>query len=59
MNQDFDPQPGDLVCDCRYLHLRVRSRDGDDLVLEDGSRCSLQHCCDPPDHGFRHPERED
>jgi hypothetical protein len=53
--QAFSPQPGDLVCDCRYQHLRVTSRDGDDLVLEDGSRCSLEHCCDPPDHDWAHP----
>lgn len=51
----FDPKVGDLVCDCRFRHLRVVERDGDDLVLEDGSRCSLLHCCDPPDHVEPHP----
>jgi hypothetical protein len=50
----WDPQVGDLVCDCRYLHLRIAERDGDDLVLEDGASCSLEHCCDPPDHEWEH-----
>lgn len=52
----FDPQPGDVVCDCRFRHLRVTVRDGDDLTLEDGFRCSLMHCCDPPGHEYEHPE---
>ena len=52
----FDPQVGDVVCDCRFRHLRIIERDGDDLVLEDWSRCSLKHCCDPPDHPEAHPE---
>lgn len=51
----FDPQVGDTVCDCRFRHLRIAERNGDDLVLEDGSRCSLKHCCDPPDHVELHP----
>jgi hypothetical protein len=55
----FDPQPGDVVCDCRYRHLRVTARDGDNLLLEDGSRCSLAHCCDPPGHLWQHPGRDD
>lgn len=54
---EFDPQAGDVVCDCRYRHLRITERDGDDLVLEDGSRCSLIHCCDPPDHAWQHPDQ--
>ena len=46
----FDPKPGDIVCDCRYRHLKIKERDGDDLILEDGSSCSLSHCCDDPDN---------
>lgn len=52
----FDPLPGDVVCDCRFRHLKVTARDGDDLTLEDGSVCSLEYCCDPPDHLLPHPE---
>lgn len=51
----FDPQVGDVVCDCRFRHLRIAERNGDDLVLEDGARCSLRYCCDPPDHECPHP----
>lgn len=51
----FDPQVGDVVCDCRFRHLRIVERNGDDLVLEDGARCSLRYCCDPPDHECPHP----
>ena len=46
---------GDLVCDCRFRHLKIVSRDGDDVLLTDGSTCSLQHCCDPADHPEPHP----
>lgn len=56
MTIPFDPQVGDVVCDCRYRHLQVVERDGDDLVLEDGANCSLEHCCDPPDHEWPHPD---
>lgn len=51
----FDPQAGDVICDCRYRHLRIAARDGDNLTLEDGAHCSLTHCCDPPDHTWPHP----
>lgn len=51
----FDPQAGDTVCDCRYRHLRIAARDGDDRTLEDGSHCSLIHCCDTPGHTWAHP----
>lgn len=57
---------GDVVCDCRYQHLKITSitpyapnDDGEvwdyDLVLEDGSNCSAIHCCSPADHAWRHP----
>lgn len=48
-------KPGDLVCDCRFRHLKIVSRDGDDVLLEDGGSCSLQHCCEPADHPESHP----
>lgn len=51
-------KPGDLVCDCRFRHLKIVSRDGDDVLLSDGSSCSLSHCCDPADHVEPHPEEE-
>jgi hypothetical protein len=43
------PQPGDLITDCRNLTLRVTAADGDDLVLEDGTRASWMHCCNWPE----------
>ncbi len=46
---------GDLVCDCRFRHLKIASRDGDNVLLSDGSSCSLRHCCDPADHPEPHP----
>ena len=46
---------GDLVCDCRFRHLKIVSRDGDDVLLSDGASCSLSHCCDPVDHPDPHP----
>lgn len=46
---------GDVVCDCRFKHLKIVSRDGDDVLLSDGSSCSLSHCCDPADHADPHP----
>jgi hypothetical protein len=49
------PQVGDVVCDCRYRHLRVIEVNGDDLVLEDGSHCSWEHCCDAVPHDAEHP----
>jgi len=52
----FDPQVGDLVCDCRYQHLRIAERDGDFIILEDGRACSLEHCCDAADHEWEHSE---
>jgi hypothetical protein len=37
---------GDMVCDCRYKHLKITEidEDGDTLTLEDGSSCSATHC---------------
>ncbi|AXH66919.1 hypothetical protein SEA_STARPLATINUM_210 [Streptomyces phage StarPlatinum] len=49
---------GDIVCDCRYLHLKVLKiwPDGDTVSLEDGSSCSIRHCLDAADHEWQHPE---
>ena len=49
-------KPGDVVCDYRFRHLEIVARDGDDVMLSDGSSCSLSHCCDPADHAEPHPE---
>lgn len=48
-------RPGDVVCDCRFRHLKIVTRDGDDVMLSDGSSCSLRHCCDPADHEEEDP----
>lgn len=46
---------GDIVCDCRYKHMRVVQKfDFDDVKLEDGAHCSLIHCCDPVTHTWSH-----
>lgn len=53
------PTIGDIVCDCRYKHLRVvgiELGDMDMLILEDGWRCSWLHCCDTVPHDWQHPE---
>lgn len=52
------PHVGQLVCDCRYRHLRVvEVLDGDDLVLEDGSYCSYASCCNKVPHPeWDHPD---
>lgn len=43
---------GDVVCDCRGLHLKItKFFSNDDVELEDGGRCSLYHCCSDPDDG--------
>jgi hypothetical protein len=54
---DWHADVGDLVCDCRYQHLRIvwMDNDRDEVELEDGFRCSLPYCCDPPDHPWPHP----
>ena len=46
---------GDVVCDCRFRHVRIGSigpvEYGDrDIITEDGSGCSAIHCCGPADH---------
>ena len=51
---------GDIVCDCRYKHLKIKSviqqhKYGADLVLEDDSQCSATHCCDIVPHNWEHP----
>lgn len=42
------PRAGDFVQDCRGQVHQVVTADGDDLVLDDGYRCSWMHCCGPP-----------
>ena len=46
------PYIGQIVCDCRFRHLRIISvdEDGDGIVLEDGGHCSYRHCCDTFPH---------
>jgi hypothetical protein len=41
-------EPGDMVCDCRGLHLKIVSLDEKtrDVYLEDGAHCDPAHCCD-------------
>ena len=55
---------GDIVCDCRYKHLKVVEVKPDEingkvvdltLVLEDGSNCSAKHCVDAVPHDWAHP----
>lgn len=48
---------GDYVCDCRFKHLKITDilPDGDTVILEDGSNCSLKHCCDDINHDWTHP----
>jgi hypothetical protein len=50
-------KPGDVVCDCRFKHLKVLTvhPDGDTVTLEDGANCSIQHCLDNADHKWQHP----
>ena len=56
-------KPGDMICDCRYKHIQIKSiapEYGDEIYervvgdyqieTEDGRYCSLIHCCDPVDH---------
>ena len=54
----WDPQVGDVVCDCFYRHLRIVwiDKENDQIELEDGSYHSLPFCCDPSDHTWSHPE---
>jgi len=50
------PLVGDLVCDCRYKHVRVSARDGDEIVTEDGASFSLANCgIEPVDDQHVHP----
>lgn len=54
----IDVKVGDIVCDCRYLHLKIDKilEDGDTAILEDGSSCSIRHCLDYANHDWSHPE---
>lgn len=46
---------GDIVCDCKGEHLRiVEFLDKDSVILEDGSQCSLYHCCGEPGDDCHH-----
>jgi hypothetical protein len=49
----YIPPVGDMVCDCKYRHLRIISQDADldGVQVEDGGWCSLIHCCDDPNVG--------
>ena len=46
------PKIGDLVCDCSGEHKRVTdiSYESDEVVFEDGKRCSISFCIAPVDH---------
>lgn len=54
---------GDVVCDCRYKHLKIIeiffddecSSDNIQLTLEDGAVCSAERCCDVVPHEWLHP----
>jgi len=50
------PEVGMVVCDCKFAHLRiVEIIDEDTVMLEDGSTCSYEHCCDTVPHSWKHP----
>lgn len=52
---------GDLVCDCRFKHLKVVEidEDGEFATLEDGFSCSIEKCLDPVPHPeWIHPEEK-
>lgn len=54
------PSIGEMVCTCRYTHVRIIAIDDDDrdtITTEDGWTCSYDHCCDPADHDWPHPEK--
>lgn len=56
------PTIGDTVCDCRYRHLKIvkLGNNIDDVILEDGSHCSLYHCCHSVPHpDWEHPSEEE
>ena len=57
--QRYNVNVGDLVCNCEYKHVRIQEIIGDDVILEDGSRCSISHCLDPADHTYSHPTDEE
>lgn len=45
----FDPQVGDTVKDCRERVGTIIERDDDDVVMDDGFGCSVEHCLEPVD----------
>jgi hypothetical protein len=55
VGEDWDPQVGEYVCDCRFQHVKIKEKDGDDIVTDDGFTCSIYHCCSPTDHKWEHP----
>ncbi len=54
------PKVGMVVCDCRYIHQKIKSIDSDNdtVTLADGHVCSYRHCTDKVPHSWKHPERE-
>lgn len=53
----MNPHVGQVVCNCRYEHLKIVAidDDGDTVTLENGFTCSYQHCCDSvPHESFEH-----
>lgn len=52
------PRVGDVICDCRYKHVRVARREGDDVFTDDGGCFSIANCgLEPVDDGHAHPTR--
>lgn len=41
---------GDIVCDCRYVHSKIKSINGHMVQFENGWGCDAYHCCEPADH---------
>jgi hypothetical protein len=48
----WQPQVGEIVCDCRYKHVAVESIDPADgtAILTDGQICNITACLAPADH---------
>jgi hypothetical protein len=57
LDEEWEPEVGEIVCNCDYRHLKVVSTDGFDVEFEDGTSASIRHCLGGPiteDH--KHPE---
>jgi hypothetical protein len=52
------PTVGEMVCNCRMEHVRIRhvDDDGDSIITENGWRGSYVHCCDAADHEWKHED---